>query len=256
MTRATDKPSRPRYQVLADELMAEIRSGKLKVGERMPGELDLVDRYGVSRHTVRESLRVLEDLGLIDRQQGLGTVVRARTSTPSYVQLVRSPKELLQYPEESSLKLIDTSVIKASRALARRLQVRTGSEWTRIMSVRRLRETKMPICISQIYVVPEYAEVARKIGRSKRPVYEIIEKTFGEEIVSVEIEFEAGIVSDESAALLDVEAGTPSLTLIRRYLGRGNRTFEISVSEHPAERFNYSLKLKRGWQSGDSWTEA
>ena len=119
VNRATDKPSRPRYQKLADELMAEMRSGKLKVGERMPGELDLVDRYGVSRHTVRESLRVLEDLGLIDRQQGLGTVVRARTSTPSYVQLVRSPKELLQYPEESTLKLIDTQSVKASRALAR-----------------------------------------------------------------------------------------------------------------------------------------
>ncbi len=235
--------------------MGEIRSGRLAVGERMPGELELVERHGVSRHTVRESLRVLEELGLIDRHQGLGTVVRSRNSSPSYVQVVKSPGELMQYPADSRLSVVETEDIKASRQLARQLQCRSGSLWTRIGAVRKLKDSGLPICWSNIFVLPEYAAVASKIGRSRRPVYEIIERSFDEQISSVEIDIQAGLVSEEVAGILEVEPGSPSLTLIRRYLGKGNRQFEVSLSEHPAERFNYSLKLTRGWQSGGGWSQ-
>ena len=42
----------PRYRVIAKELLDAIRSGKLAVGTRMPGELDLMKTYDVSRHTI------------------------------------------------------------------------------------------------------------------------------------------------------------------------------------------------------------
>ena len=66
----------------------------------------------------------------------------------------------------------------------------------------------------------------------------------------VEIDIRAGLVPAEIAKPLDVLPGTPSLTVIRRYLGPDRRLFEISVSEHPADRYTYSLQLRRGWQSG------
>jgi len=243
MPKRKAKPAKPRYRELAETLMHEIRSGRLAVGERMPGEHELVQEHNVSRHTVRESLRVLEDLGLIDRHQGLGTVVRAKSTSPSYVQMVNSPAELLQYPDDSKLTVVETEDIRASRTLAKLLKCRSRSEWTRIGAVRKFRDSGLPICWSDIYVLPEYSTVAAKIGRSRRPVYEIIERSFNAQIDSVEVE------------ILEVEPGSASLILVRRYLGRGQRQFEISVSEHPAERFNYSLKLKRGWQSGGGWTE-
>lgn len=249
------KPAKPRYRELAETLMQDIRSGRLAVGERMPGEHELVQEHNVSRHTVRESLRVLEDLGLIDRHQGLGTVVRAKSTSPSYVQMVNSPAELLQYPDDSKLTVVETEDIRASRTLAKLLKCRSRSEWTRIGGVRKVRDSGLPICWSDIYVLPEYSTVAAKIGRSRRPVYEIIERTFDEQIDSVEVDIRAGIVNETIAEILEVEPGSPSLILVRRYLGRGRRQFEISVSEHPADRFNYSLKMKRGWQSGGGWTE-
>lgn len=221
----------------------------------MPGELELVEAYQVSRHTVRESLRVLEDLGLIERHQGLGTVVTAKTSQPSYVQTVHSPMELMQYPADSKLSVIETEPVKVGRRLARQLKCKSATHWTRIGAVRKLRGSGLPICWSNIYVLPEYASVASKIGRSKRPVYEIIERAFDEQIVSVEVDIRAGLVDAHVAEILEVEPGSASLTMVRRYVGRGQRQFEISVSEHPAEHFNYSLKLKRGWQSGAGWTQ-
>jgi DNA-binding GntR family transcriptional regulator len=82
--------------------MSEVQSGRYAVGERMPGEFELVEKHNVSRHTVRESLRVLEDLGLIDRHQGHGTVVRANTVSRSYVHAMKSLSEMMQYPDNSA----------------------------------------------------------------------------------------------------------------------------------------------------------
>ncbi len=253
-SRTKKKPREPRYRQLANQLIDEIRRGDLAVGEVIPGELELVDQFGVSRHTVRESLRVLEELGLIGRYQGVGTVVKSRESTPTYVQTVRSPAELMQYPQGSHLSVLAAEDVRAGRALARRLGCRTGVDWVRIGALRKMRGGQMPVCWVDIYVRPEYRDVAKRIGRSRRPVYEIIERQFDEKVDSVAIEIHAGIVAENIAAALQVEPGSPSLQVIRRYRGRDGNYFEITVSEHPAERFTYSLELKRGWQSGEAWS--
>jgi GntR family transcriptional regulator, transcriptional repressor for pyruvate dehydrogenase complex len=61
----------PAYQLLADELRAEITSGRLRVGERLPPEPELCVRSGVSRSTVREALRLLASQHLIVTTRGV-----------------------------------------------------------------------------------------------------------------------------------------------------------------------------------------
>lgn len=53
----------------------EIASGRWRVGERIPTEVDLVAEFGVGRNTVREALQSLVHAGMLDRQQGRGTFV-------------------------------------------------------------------------------------------------------------------------------------------------------------------------------------
>ena len=105
MTRKPTQAPAPgkRYQRVANTLIEEIRSGRRAVGDSLPGELDLVTHFDVSRHTVREALRRLEELGLIGRRQGVGTIVLSREPVESYVQAVRAPAGLLQYPQGSRL---------------------------------------------------------------------------------------------------------------------------------------------------------
>jgi GntR family transcriptional repressor for pyruvate dehydrogenase complex len=61
----------PAYQVLADDLRAQITSGRLRPGDRLPTEPQLCAQSGLSRSTVREALRLLSSQHLIVTTRGV-----------------------------------------------------------------------------------------------------------------------------------------------------------------------------------------
>lgn len=71
-----DGTTRVGYREIADELREEIDSGRLKPGEKVPGENDLMARYGVEQPTARRALDVLKNEGLVVAKRGSGTFVR------------------------------------------------------------------------------------------------------------------------------------------------------------------------------------
>lgn len=76
MPTAKSTRSREKPELIADELRALIVSGKLAEGESLGREPDLVERFGVSRPSLREALRILEAEGLITVVRGvLGGVI-------------------------------------------------------------------------------------------------------------------------------------------------------------------------------------
>jgi DNA-binding GntR family transcriptional regulator len=253
-SRAARAPGPHRYVQLADRLLGDIRSGKLKVGDTLPGELALVGEFGVSRHTVREALRRLEDIGLIDRSPGIGTVVRARDGGNAFVLQARSPAELVQYPPGSRLEIRGRSHVEASRALARRLQCAPGESWFRIEALRRVRARGAVLCVTEIYLRPEYARVIAPGVRHVECLYELVERRFGERAERVGIEVDAGALSEAQASALGLAAGAPSLDVTRRFFGRAGRVFEVSVSHHPAGRYTYSCELRRSWRADGAWS--
>jgi len=65
----------PKYQQIADRLRAQIGSGALQPGERLPSEPDLAAEFDASRNTVRLAIALLINQGLVVSRQGLGTFV-------------------------------------------------------------------------------------------------------------------------------------------------------------------------------------
>jgi GntR family transcriptional regulator len=63
----------------ADVLREAIQKGQFPPGSQLPPELELIETLGVSRATLREALRVLEEQGFIVRKRGLGTYVREQS---------------------------------------------------------------------------------------------------------------------------------------------------------------------------------
>ncbi|MCC0098096.1 GntR family transcriptional regulator [Streptomyces flavotricini] len=66
----------PKYQRIAAELKAAIRSGRYGPGDRLPGENDLMAAHGVARMTARQALGVLQAEGLAEARKGAGVFVR------------------------------------------------------------------------------------------------------------------------------------------------------------------------------------
>jgi GntR family transcriptional repressor for pyruvate dehydrogenase complex len=69
-------------QVIVEQIRLLVRNGRLKPGDRLPSERDLCARFGVSRVTVREALRVLEASGIVQIRVGArgGAFVTSPTS--------------------------------------------------------------------------------------------------------------------------------------------------------------------------------
>jgi GntR family transcriptional regulator len=68
----------PMYQQIADDLRKQIESGTLEPGQQLPTEMHLRDQYSASRNTVRDAIKRLTSLGLIETRPGSGTYVTRR----------------------------------------------------------------------------------------------------------------------------------------------------------------------------------
>ena len=97
-------PRRSSVDQVVERIRDVITEQKLAAGERLPGELELVEQLQVSRSVLREALARLQGLGLIEIQRGNGTFVASRDRLANCVQLLRTavtlaPRELLSYAE-------------------------------------------------------------------------------------------------------------------------------------------------------------
>jgi len=64
------------YEEVVAQIQRLIADGRLRAGDRLPPERELAERFDVSRTSVRDAIRVLEFVGLVEPRQGEGTVVR------------------------------------------------------------------------------------------------------------------------------------------------------------------------------------
>jgi GntR family transcriptional repressor for pyruvate dehydrogenase complex len=66
-------------ELALEQLKRFIASGNLEPGERLPSERELAERLGVGRNSVREALKVLEAIGIVESRIGEGTFITAQT---------------------------------------------------------------------------------------------------------------------------------------------------------------------------------
>ncbi len=79
------------YQQIADELRGQIESGELPQGSQLPTELELGDKHKASRNTIRDAIKQLIALSLVETRPGQGTFVKVRVD-PFVTILTADPK--------------------------------------------------------------------------------------------------------------------------------------------------------------------
>ncbi len=104
-----------------DQIMNLIANGRLQAGDRLPSERELVKRLGVSRATVREAMRALEAMGIIEVKAGAGSFVKkagAGKTGPSWVPWLLSHwqeiMELVELRQALETRAAHLAAIRAS----------------------------------------------------------------------------------------------------------------------------------------------
>ena len=107
---------------IARKLQKGILDGRYALGERLPPERELAIHFGVSRSTLREALRRLEELNLLSRRIGSGTFVNYSSVPDVYAMAQRiSPLELIETREGIEPHLVRLAAINATGEDLRRL---------------------------------------------------------------------------------------------------------------------------------------
>ena len=68
-------PRKSLSEIIASQIATQILDGTYKSGYQLPAERDMIKQFGVSRTTLREALKSLEEINLIDSQHGVGWFV-------------------------------------------------------------------------------------------------------------------------------------------------------------------------------------
>lgn len=232
---------------IAMDLAEQIASGKVAVGSLLPTEFELCERYGASRYTVRRALGQLQEQGLISRRKNVGTRVEAVRPTAGFKQSLASVEDLAQFGATHVRVVRDVAEIVVDLKQAEVLGCSGGTRWLRISSLRMDGAKKSrPIGWTDVFIDPAYAEVGAMVRKEPQTlISDLIESRFGRRIARIQQDIRASIVPDQLAEELKADAGSPALVVVRRYFDSADDVFEITVSIHPAERFTFSMELKR-----------
>ncbi len=235
----------PLYMKIVRALSADILSGKMAVGARLPTEAALCRQFNVSRHTLREALRHLREAGLISSRQGSGSVVTGSGEPRRYVHAVSSLSELLQYARDTRFEIDRTAMVTADGKLAARLNCSPGRRWLYVTGYRYVQADEPPICWVEVYIHASLARVGTLLKRNTGSVFGLIEKQSGERIEEVGQTLRAAVIPRAVATGLDAKAGSAALEIERVYKSAKQRVLEVSFSLHPLDRFSYSMVIRR-----------
>lgn len=239
-----------RYEEVARSLARRIEDATYPVGSQLPPELELASAYAVSRATVRSALDTLERLGMVSRRRRVGTRVEAVRPTAGYARTVTTMNELVQYSTETRRSVLGRSEIVTDDDLAALIGSEPGRPWVHLRMLRLdeisgLDEAR-PLCHTDVYLEPDVAlVVGDRLARPDGLINEIVEQCTGRMTVRVEQRIRACSLPADLVDVLHAEEGSPALQIVRRYVERSGDTAQVTVSLHPADRFEFTVSMER-----------
>lgn len=232
-----------RHAALSTTIAADIHAGRHPVGSALPTEAELQRRFAASRYAVREALRQLKEAGLVTSHAGIGTIVRARRPVQRTVQVMGSLDDVLQLVRDTRVTLLSQRDFVADAAAAARLGVTAGEMWHVYELLRDAGSQKEPLARLSVHVRPEFAAIGTDVGRSRQPIFRLIEERFGERVVEVRQEVGAARVRAADARLLQTRVGTPALRVLRHFVNDAGRPILVSEGIYPEGRFALVSRL-------------
>jgi GntR family transcriptional regulator len=215
----------------------EISSGRLAVGSRLPTEPELCELHEAGRHTIREAIRGLVDVGMVERRPRIGTTVISSVPILGYRWLPESAEDIANNMNATWIVRPRGSAVVADEAMARRLGCEVGAHWYRFAGPRILRDRSVrdAVCFSEQYVV-NTAPARRAIANAATSPRDVTNQ-------SIEQEIRADLLDEDQAEALHAEPGAAALVVLRRHRTMDGKLVAIGVHTHPSDRFSITMQL-------------
>ncbi|HXD42801.1 MAG TPA: GntR family transcriptional regulator [Ramlibacter sp.] len=237
----------PKYHRIYLVLREQLQDGRFAQG--VPGELALMQQFGVARVTVRRALEQLAQEGLIAREPGRGTRAigppqrtGAAANDPMRTQLTGLLENLVSMGLRTSVKVLDVDTVSASEAVAAALRLRPGDPVQKAVRVRSTRAG--PLSHITTYVP---AEVARRFGRrelSRKPILLLLEES-GVKVGRAVQTISARLADAEVAGHLDLAVGSALLAVRRLIYDEQERPVQWLHGLYRPDRYEYEMQLSR-----------
>lgn len=225
----------PLWAQVSQDLRRRIGAGEFDGG--LPGEHDLTDQYGVSRHTIREALRVLRVEGLLKSERGRGTTVAEMKYSQNLGTLYSLFTTIADQGVEQSSTVLRL-VVTVNPTVAKELNVDPTSEFVVIERIRFAGGE--PLAYDTAWLLAEFARPLLDADFTHSSIYgelrdrcSIVMDAGGEKI-------NAQVASRHIATALNLDRGSPVFALER--VGRsGNRVIEWRETFIRGDRFTLEV---------------
>jgi GntR family transcriptional regulator len=213
----------PLYQQLAGHLEDELRSGRLKPGDRLESEALLTQRFHVSRITLRQAVAELVRKQLLVRKQGKGTFVTAPAVRHDLRRSHGLLGSLFSQAQGASARLLRYEVQVPPAEIAASLDL--GPDRPALRLDRLYLIDGRPVALAQAWLVPEVGTLAR--ATAKLMSTEDMMRQVGIVIASSEVAMRAEAAGAAVGRALNISPRTPVLVLRRTARGGDGAVKEV-----------------------------
>jgi GntR family transcriptional regulator len=229
----------PLYFQIAENLKRAIEEGTLKPGERLDNELDLAERLGVSRPTVRQAVQRLVEQGFVVRRRGLGTVVVAP-------RILRSVALTSLYDDLSATHRYPATTVLAAREVdadddvAAALSLPSG---TAVLYLERLRLADgTPLAIMHNFLPAGLLKGRPEDALEKSGLYELL-RSQGIQLHAGEQVIGARRATAHEANVLQAPRNATVLTMARTTFDHEGKPVEHGSHAYLADRYSFKMTL-------------
>jgi GntR family histidine utilization transcriptional repressor len=227
------EPPRPPYARVKQYLKDALEAGRWAPGEQMPSEAELVAQFHVSRMTVHRALRELQDAGLIERVQGVGTFAAQLNKVSSTLTVKDIQEEIERRGNRHDATVHLKRAEAAPAALAERLGLAPGATVFHTLIVHH--ERGVALQCEDRYVnpacAPDYLEVDFTLTTPTHYLLDVAP------LWEAQVAIEAALPTAQEAKLLGIERTEPCLIVVRRTVSRG-LPVTLARLVHPGSRYS------------------